>query len=324
VINRSNSVLLTGATGFIGSMVEIFLRRKGAQVRLLSRKPSAKVNGRDCSTGDITDQGSCRDLMRGVKVVIHAAGAKQDPSTFYSVNVLGTFNLLNAAMVAGVDRFVYISSVGVIGADPLCGGSYNEESVCSPGNDYEKSKYEAEMMVKQAGKDGLSVVIIRPANVFGDRDPQRGLLTLIRSIRDGRFAFAGGIRTICNYVFVEDVAHACIAVTEHPAAAGKTFHLSDDCTIGEFVDVAREELRVKKKRPVAFPPMLSKLVRQIISIPSSTGLRSHPIMTRLIALNNQAGFKTTRMEEETGFRYSVGWRNGLRRVIRWYQAEGLV
>ncbi len=316
-------MLLTGATGFIGSMVEIFLRRKGAQVRLLSRKPSAKVNGRDCSTGDITDQGSCHDLMRGVKIVIHAAGAKQDPSTFYSVNVLGTFNLLTAAMVAGVDRFVYISSVGVIGADPLCVGSYNEESVCSPRNDYEKSKYEAERVVKQAGDDGLSVAIIRPANVFGDRDPQRGLLTLIRCIRDGRFAFVGGSEAICNYIFVEDVAHACLVVAEHPAAAGKTFHLSDDCTIGEFVDVAREELGVKE-RPVALPSMLSKLVRKIVSIPSSTGLRNHPIMTRLIALNNQAGFKTNRMEEETSFHYPVGWRNGLRRVIRRYQAEGLV
>jgi nucleoside-diphosphate-sugar epimerase len=324
VLNSSDLVLLTGSTGFIGSIVEIFLQRKGVQVRTLSRKPLAKMNGRDCSTGDITNQGFCRDLMRGVKVVIHAAGAKQDPSAFYSVNVLGTFNLLNAAMIAGVDRFVHISSVGVIGADPLRRRSYNEESVCSPRNDYEKSKNEAEKLVKQAGKDGLSVAIIRPANVFGDRDPQGGLLGLIRSIRDGRFAFVGGSEAVCNYVFVEDVAHACIAVADHPAAAGKTFHLADDCTIGEFVDVAREELGVKKKT-IAFPPILSKLVKQIISIPSATGLRiSSPVMARLIALNNQACFKTTRMEEETGFRYPVGWRNGLRRVIRWYRAEGLV
>jgi len=240
------------------------------------------------------------------------------------VNVQGTQNLLAAAVDEGVEGFVHISSVGVIGANPLKSEVFAEDMPCKPRNEYERSKWEAEKLVQCAAINGLRAAILRPANVFGDRDPEQGLLRLIRSVKNGRFVYLGGRLAICNYVFVDDVADACITLAEHPAAIGHTYNLSDDCMLGEFVDALADELEVERPT-LQSPGPLSILMR--------TGLRTlrgfpsfseFSIISRLISLNNQARFTTTRLADELGFRCPVGWREGLSRVVRWYRSQGML
>lgn len=316
-------ILLTGASGFIGTRVKSLLLERGYRLRVLSRRPDkVQASALDWCVGDLTDASACRQAMDAVQVVIHAAGAKRDAAGYWPVNVQGTENLLAAAVHEGVGRFVHISSVGVIGADPLRSRVCDEDTPCAPGNDYERSKWAAEKLVCQAGAKGVPVAVLRPANVFGDRDPARNLLTLIRTVRDGRFVYLGGRNAICNYVYVEDVAHACLALAEDPKAVGRVYHLSDAYLLGEFVDALADELSVA--RPTLQPPaLLTPLIRTALrALRQLPGLSQSPVVTRLVSLNNQARFATTRLADELGFRCPVGWRAGVSRAVRWYRAQG--
>ncbi|MCK4821172.1 NAD-dependent epimerase/dehydratase family protein, partial [bacterium] len=275
-----------------------------------------------CSVGDLTDASACRQAMDNVNVVIHVAGEKRATSSFWPVNVQGTKNLLDAAVTDGVERFVHVSSVGVIGADPLQSKVFGEDVPCMPRNEYERSKWEAENLVKQAASEGLPVTILRPANVFGDCDPERGLLSLIRSVLNGWFIYIGGRDAICNYVYVEDVAHACLALVENPRAIGGTYHLSDACTLGEFVDVLADELGVKRPS-LKVPNSIARLLRAALRGARRLPWVSHsPAFDRLISLNNQASFATFGLADELGFHCPVGWREGLVRLVEWYRCQG--
>ena len=314
--------LLTGATGFIGRQVQALLIERGYCFRILVHRTGTSLHAVDCFKGDLTNPSACRQAMNGASLVIHAAGEKRDPRRFWPVNVQGTQNLLAAAMDEGVERFVHISSVGVIGADPLEPKVLDEDTPCHPQNDYERSKVEAERLVRQAAAQSLPVTILRPANVFGDRDPERGLLTLARSVRQGRFAYIGGRDVICNYVFVEDVAYAILALAEHPNAVRRTYHLSDACTLGEFVDTLADELGVTRPS-LQLPNSVARLVRVALrSVRRLPWLSNSSAFDRLVALNNQASFATSRLAEELGFEYPVGWRLGLRRMVEWYRSQG--
>ena len=317
-------VLLTGASGFIGTRIQSLLLKRGYHLRILTRKPGSKLSSIDCFVGDLTDALACRRATENVNIVIHAAGSKRDATRFSMVNVQGTQNLLDAAVYKGVERFVHISSVGVIGADPLKSKVFGEDIPCNPRNEYERSKWEAEKLVQRSAIKGLRVAILRPANVFGDGDPEQGLLMLIRSVKNGRFVYLGGRFAICNYVFVEDVANACITLAEHPAAVGHTYNLSDDCTLGDFVDTLADELEVA--RPTfQLPGSLSVLMRTgLRTLRGLSSVSKLSIISRVISLNNQARFAKTRLAEELGFMCPVGWRAGLVRVVRWYRSQGVL
>lgn len=318
----SKLILLTGGSGFIGARIQTLLLNRGYRLRVLTRKSDMIRSPVHGFVGDLTDSSACRQAMENVDIVIHVAGVKREVSSFWPVNVHGTENLLAAAMEKGVERFVHLSSVGVIGADPLQPKVYHEDVPCMPRNEYERSKWEAEKFVHQAATKGFPVAILRPANVFGDGDPEKGLLRLMRNVRNGWFVYLGGRNAICNYIFVEDVAHACLSLAEHPNAIGRTFHLSDDCTLGEFVERVSDELGVKRSRlevPHPLPDRIRTVLRVMRRLP---GFSQSSLALRLISLNNQARFDTTRLTEELEFRCPVGWRAGLNRVVRWYRSQG--
>jgi nucleoside-diphosphate-sugar epimerase len=320
--NKGELVLLTGASGFIGTRIQKLLLMQGYRVRALRRKPRDLKSQVSSVVGDLTDLSTCQRAIEDAKIVIHLAGEKRDQSRFWSVNVEGTKNLLNVAVSNDIERFVHVSSVGVVGGDPLQSRLYDEDQPCMPRNGYELTKWEAEKLVNRAASEGLPVTILRPANVFGDADPYRGLLRLIRSLLNGSFMYIGGRDVICNYVYVEDVANACLTLAEHPRAVGRTYNLSDDCLLSEFVDAIADELGVRRPKS-ELPRSLVRITRTALGT-----LRHFPrfsefsVFSRLFALYNQARFMTTRLADELEFRCSVGWRVGLGRLVEWYRSQG--
>ncbi len=317
-------ILLSGACGFIGSRIQSLLLKRGDSLRILTRKKDSGLSSVDCVVGDLTDLSTCRRAVKDAAIVIHAAGEKYDRARFWEVNVRGTENLLIAAIDEGIERFVHVSSVGVVGADPLRPRVFNEDAFCEPHNAYERTKWEAEKLVRHAGNGGLRVAILRPSNVFGEGDQRTGLLSLIRSVKRGHFVYIGGRHAISNYVFVDDVAHACLTLAEHPAAVGRIYNLSDDCSMGEFVDALADDLGVA--RPwLELPASLSFLIRTGLRVLRRLpGFSRSRIIARLTALNNQVRFPRTRLTEELGFVCPVGWREGLCRMVEWYRCQGML
>ena len=173
-------ILVTGATGFIGNHVARHLASRGADLRLLVRGSSDRAPIRDVDAeihiGDLVDESSVRQAVRGCSEVFHVAADyrlwARDPSKMNAVNVEGTRNMLRAARAESVRRFVYTSSIGTIvprrDGKPVTEGS--PSTLRDMTGHYKRSKFLAERLAMQAAADGLDVVIASPTAPVGERD----------------------------------------------------------------------------------------------------------------------------------------------------------
>jgi nucleoside-diphosphate-sugar epimerase len=315
-------LLITGGTGFIGSRVKHISIKRGHRLRILSRETPVDNLNADWVVGDITSPDDCVKAVSDVDAIIHAAAEKHRKEKYHSVNVKGTENLIHAAKKRGIKRFIHMSSVGVIGAAPFQRRVFDESALCNPNEGYERSKWESEQITVKASNVDMSVAVLRPANVFGEQDPAKGLLTLARKIRHGQFFFVGGRNSICNFVHVDDVACAAITLVELSSHAEGVYHICDSCTIGDFVDSMADAMEVK--RPTrTLPVATSILLRYVLmSMRNAPVISDSAVFSRLVALNNQADFSSLRLRNETGFEFKVGWREGVKRLISWYQEQG--
>ena len=192
-------ILVTGATGFIGSHVARYLAHRGEPLRLLVRTSSDRtlIRGLDAEIceGDLKDRTSLREAVQGCTAVFHVAADYRlwapDPQEVYATNVDGTRNLLEEARRARVGRFVHTSSIGTI-APSTDGAAVSEEST-SPFRrmvgHYKRSKFLAEREALRAVAAGLPVVVVNPTAPVGEGDTEfseslcRGIKKLCRCIR---------------------------------------------------------------------------------------------------------------------------------------------
>jgi dihydroflavonol-4-reductase len=204
--------LVTGATGFIGWHVARTLAGRGNDVRVLARRRSDIGDlGADVVYGDLRDPSSLRKAVSGVTHVFHVAADyrlwARNPDEIYDSNVTGTRNLIEAANEAGVERFIYTSSVATI-APPLPGRVSDESSVARLDQmigHYKKSKFLAEREVVDAAAAGFPAVIVNPTMPVGPRDwKPTPTGRVILDFLNGRMP--AYVDTGFNVVGVEDVA----------------------------------------------------------------------------------------------------------------------
>ena len=167
-------ILVTGATGLVGSAIAKRLAAKGETVLALVRDPDAAARalpGVALARGDITDPASHAPAMRGVELVFHAAGMpeqwQRDEGIFDRVNRRGTANVLEAALAAGVKRVVYTSTMDVFAAPR--GGTLVETNLdpAPKHTAYERSKQGADREAERIRREGLDVVHVNPSAVYG-------------------------------------------------------------------------------------------------------------------------------------------------------------
>ncbi|HEY9194269.1 MAG TPA: NAD-dependent epimerase/dehydratase family protein [Methyloversatilis sp.] len=222
-------VLLTGATGFVGRETGRVLRVAGHEVSPVVRSGDGfRVDRIDGST----DWSGAFD---GVQAVIHLAArvhqmndSAVDPlAAFRAVNATGTERLAREAAAAGVRRFVFVSSVKAVGESSPPGVAIDETTVPRPADPYGISKLEAEKALHQVSTDtGMQVVIVRPPLVYG---PGVGanFRALVRAVARG---WPLPLACVCNrrsLVAVGNLADALRCCVEHPAAAGRTYFVTD-------------------------------------------------------------------------------------------------
>jgi len=216
------AILVTGATGFLGSHVARKLVERGERVRILLRKTSRTSNIKDIDAerayGDILDIDSVKEALKGCDTLYHIAGIvssrKSDYGRMEEINVKGTFNVFSSALEAGVKKAVYTSSVAAIGVDPN-GGIANEETpfTLEPmGIQYLNTKYYAEKEALKFYQKGLPLVIVNPSIVIGPGDIYLSSTALIVWYCKRKFPgyMDGGV----NVVDVEDVAEGHILAAE--------------------------------------------------------------------------------------------------------------
>jgi len=223
-------ILLTGASGFVGSHILDSLRQRGLATVLLLRPGSSHgfiaphLSDIELRTGSLDDPESLQRAMADITHVIHCAGATRASriAGFYKANQAGTRNVVNAvnAQQGRIQRLVHISSLAAAGpAQPE--KPAREQDPPKPVSEYGKSKLAGELEVQNHCH--AEHVILRPPAVYGPRDAE--FLRLFRATKNHLLVKLGGGQTL-SLVFVKDLAAAIVICLDHPAAAGKTYFVA--------------------------------------------------------------------------------------------------
>lgn len=264
-------ILVTGATGFIGRFLAAEVHQRydltfAVRRQLADGDPLAGF-GIICPVGEIS-VANWQPALEGHSGVIHLAGRAHvldreettGRNAFDLVNVEGTRCLARMAAEAGVARFVYLSTIKVLGESttdkPFC-----ETDPPCPRDTYAKSKWEAERSLREIEREtGMQVVILRPPLVYG---PGVGanFLRLMSWVAHGVPLPFGRVSNRRSLVYVGNLAHALEACLNHPAAAGRVFHVTDGAPVGtgELCKLLARSLRVRG-RPLPIPPRLLRLL----------------------------------------------------------------
>ncbi len=231
-------ILVSGANGFVGGAVVRRLDACGRfhPVAACRLPPDSWPEGIEtCRIGDISQSTDWTQALRGVDAVIHAAARVHlardkavDPLALYrQVNVEGSLNLARQAAQAGVRRFVYLSSIKVMGEATPPGSAFTPEGIPAPQDDYGVSKMEAEAGLKEiAHQTGIEVVIIRPPLVYGP-GVRANFLSMMRWVRRGMPLPLGAVQNRRSFVGLDNLVDLIFVCIDHPKAANQVFHVSD-------------------------------------------------------------------------------------------------
>ncbi|MGH8384639.1 MAG: UDP-glucose 4-epimerase family protein [Pyrinomonadaceae bacterium] len=260
------TILLTGATGFVGGAIlkRLHLEKKRSVVAvvrdsskvILENVPKVCIEQFDGST-------QWEQRLDGLDVVIHAAArvhvmndVEDDPlAAFRNVNVEGTLNLARQAAAAGVRRFIFISSIKVNGEGTAPGSAYVADDVPAPMDPYGVSKMEAELGLRQLSLiTTMEVVIVRPVLVYGP-GVKANFLNMMRWLDKGFPLPFGAIHNKRSLVALDNLVDLILTCIDHPAAANQAFLVSD----GE--DLSTTQLLSRMGKALNAP-------RRLIPVPS--------------------------------------------------------
>lgn len=288
------SVLVTGASGMLGRAVATALIERGDKVTVMQRGPStlpcAEVRG------DISDKAAVGRAVQGQDAVVHLA-AKVDVTgrwaEYRRINIDGTQNLLDAALGAGVGRFVHISSPSVAHAgQPLIAAPAQPADPHRARGHYARSKAVAELAALRADGTDLAVVALRPHLVWGPGDTQL-IGRVVARARAGRLALVGSGAALIDTTYVSNAADAVIAAVDRcTQAAGQALVVSNGeprplAEIVARVCAAAGVDRRLPRVPYALAWTGGAAVDALWAVRTRTGAPGEPPLTRFLV--NQLG-----------------------------------
>ena len=323
-------VLVTGGTGFTGTALVRRLLTAGHDVVALDYKDGLQCDtlralGAEVVLGSVTDRAVVERSMRGVEYVFHLAAAFRElnvPDTFYDeVNVEGTRIVMETALAAGVWKFVYCSTCGVHGnvEHPPA----DEDAPIQPADYYQRTKYEAEPIVKQLGAGRMETVILRPAAIYGPGDPERFFMIFKRVAR-GTFPMFGDGRTLYHPLYVENLVDAFMLCLAPGVGNGREYLIADErhYPIEEIVKAVARALDVEVSIPhyPVLPVVIAGHICEKICKPFGI---TPPIFPRRVDWYRQnRAFDISRAKRELGYAPRIELDEGLRRTGRWYRDQG--
>lgn len=327
-------VLITGATGFIGSRLALHCLGAGHSVRVLGQNRNSDENenanllrdkGAEVVIASITERGDLTRALDGIEVVFHLAAAQHEANVpdrhFWEVNVEGTKNMADASVEAGVRRFVHGSTIGVYGWTP--GSHVNENSPLKPGNIYGVTKLAGEEALRSfEGK--LNFAILRISETYGPGDLR--LLKLFKGVRTGKFPMIGPGHNLHHLIYIDDLIDALLLSAADENVTGKTFVVAGEKPVSthEMVAVVASTLGTTPPRlRVPMTPML------LVAKALEAGLRPlgiqpplHP--RRMNFYRKSFAFSADEARTILGFQPKVDFETGAEATARWYERQGLL
>jgi dihydroflavonol-4-reductase len=329
---------VTGATGFLGSHVARVLAEQGAELRLLIRPTSNLKNlegllsqstKAETAVGDLRDAASLEKAMSGCDTVFHVAADYRlwvrDPDEMYRSNVGGTRAILEAARKQGIRRVVYTSSVATMGftSDGHPADEDSQVSLADMIGPYKRSKFMAEQIARDAGRNGMAVITVNPTTPVGEQD--------VKPTPTGRIVvdflkrkFPAYVETGLNLVDVRECARGHVAALERGRPGERYILGGENLTLKQILDALGKITGLpspKVKLPYFFA--------------FATGVVDEAITGRLLKREPRATVDTVRMGKKKMFANSdkaereLGWKivpvaDALRRAVEWFRANGYV
>ena len=252
-------ILLTGASGFVGHAVMLYLKDSHSVRVAVRHVNSAFPDNVEVKSAALSPDQDWTDTLKGINVVIHCAARVHimnddvsDPlREFRRVNVDGTLQLAKQAATMGVRRFIFISSIKVNGEHTFPGQPFRADQTPSPVDPYGISKHEAEIGLNElAKKSAMEITIIRPPLVYGP-GVKANFLSMMKWLDRGLPLPLGGVtnnlRSLVALDNLVDLIKICI---DHSLAANQTFLVSD----GE--DLSTAELLIRMGKALGHPAKL--------------------------------------------------------------------
>ncbi|MBN1994577.1 MAG: NAD-dependent epimerase/dehydratase family protein [Anaerolineae bacterium] len=324
-------ILVTGATGFIGGrLAERLVTEEGVVVRGLVRTPEKGRRladiGVELMPGDITDPVSVQSAMAGCQLVFHTAAWVSEHGSraaVWAVNVEGTKNVVEAALAAGVKRFIHLSSCAVYGS--LQQDNIDENTPPRVSGDlYGDSKIAAEEIVFNAyRKKGLPVVAARPSQVYGPGSYQFTVRP-VELIKAGRMMLIDGGRYFCKPVYIDNVVDGLILCAKIDAAVGQAINLTDSPIPWRDFLGAYGRMLVIDSFP-SIPFKLAWLLGFLNELGAAMSGRKASFNRRLVkALHSDNSFSNQKARKLLGWVPKVDLTEGMCRTEAWLRAEGYI
>jgi dihydroflavonol-4-reductase len=324
-------ILITGGTGFIGSMLALRLLKDGKQVVIigqvnneaeLANRTELEEHGAQVLLFSVLDREKVLQNMGDVDVVYHLAAAQHEANVpdqvFWDVNVTGTQHVLEAAEANGVKRFVHGSTIGVYGS--ALSGCLDEKSPLKPDNIYGVTKLEGEKLVASF-RESLPVVITRISETYGPGD--RRLLKLFRAIKKNVFFMIGNGKNLHHLIYIDDLINGLIKAAEAKMAVGETVVLAgtESLTTNEMVNVIADQVNGKVRfRLPLFPFLWLATIMEFTLRP--LGIQPPLHHRRVDFFVKGFEFNTATTSEKLGFKPQYTFRQGAAETVRWYTERG--
>ncbi|MBL0160318.1 MAG: NAD-dependent epimerase/dehydratase family protein [Bryobacterales bacterium] len=318
--------LVTGASGFLGWHVARVLSERGLRVRAMARRPeSVKALDAEVVPGDLRDAASLERAVSGCGLVFHVAADYRlwvkRPDEMYEANVGGTKALLAAAERAGVERFVYTSTVGCMGfVEGGLGDETTPVSLAEMTGHYKRSKYLAEQEALRAAAGGFPVVIVNPTAPVGDHDvkPTPTGQTIVDFLKGKMPAF---VDTGLNVVDARETAEGHWLACEKGRAGERYILGSENLTLEQIL--GKLAGLSGKAAPKVRLPWIVALVAGLFStgLAAVTGQAPRVPLDAVRMARKRMWVSSAKAERELGFRPS-GADLALGKAVRWFEANG--
>ncbi len=308
---NKTKIFITGAGGFIGKHLLRELTYLDVKLFLLIREedviPDYLYSNIEWIKGDLNNPDSYSEFIKQSDVVIHMAAELYNMEYFWKTNVEAVEQLINIINTSSVKKVIHLSSVGVVGMQNSSKKILvNENTQCSPKNEYERTKLISEKLWKEK-LINRDLVIIRPTNVFGEEHPRNHLKNVIKHIATKK-CFLCSRHSMVNYVYVGDIAAYILFFLKNTEIKG-TYNIGGSISLVHFVNIIRKHTTSDCKI-VYIPGLFFYLIKTFkLLFPLY-------LFQKLISLNNRVVYSDEKLKKLCQYQYGI--ETGLKKICDYY------